>query len=105
ALELGVLDRQVAALGDLPALDRVLLPDLDVALGVPALLLDGPVGGPRQRAEGDVLALLGQADRHRDGDEAEADEAVPDRPHGGPPLSPSRYAAPADPSRVGTRLA
>ena len=85
ALQLRVLDRQVAALRDLPALHRVVGAHLDVAVGVPALLLHGLPRGPREGAEAHVAALLREAHRHRDRDQSEADEAIPDRAHRSPP--------------------
>ena len=74
------------ALRDLPALDDLVTLDLALVHRAPALLLDRRHALAVQRAERDVgLArrrLRGQREPDRDVDQAEADGAVPDRPHG-----------------------
>ena len=80
-LEVGLLDHDELALGELPALDELV--GLDVALveGAPALLLDRRAALAVQRPEGHVLALLRDGEPDRDVDQAEVDGAVPDRAH------------------------
>ena len=80
-LEIGLLDEDVLALGELPALDELV--GLDVALvhGAPPLLLDRRAALAMERAERDVLPLGRQGEPNRDVDEAEADRSVPDGPH------------------------
>ena len=85
-LEIGLLDEDVLALRELPALDELV--GLDVALvhRAPALLLDRRAALPMQGAERDVLPLGREREPDGDVDEAEADRSVPDGAHGEVPV-------------------
>ena len=80
-LEVGLLDEDVLALRELPALDELV--GLDVALvhRAPPLLLDRRAAFAMERAERDVLPLGRESEPDGDVDEAEADRSVPDGPH------------------------
>src|SRR4029079_13880182 len=85
AIEIRVFDHHELAFRDLPALHELVALDLTVVRRAPALLLDRRQALAVQRAERHVglprrrLRCQG----HPDGnvDQAEADGAVPDRPH------------------------
>src|ERR671925_528686 len=65
-----------------PALDQLLRLDVALVQRAVALVLDRRPALAVERAEGDVRALGRDGEPDRDVDQAEADGAVPDRPHG-----------------------
>src|SRR5207244_12065252 len=85
-LEGSVLDDDELALGDLPALDDLVRPDLALVGGAPALLPDRGLALPVERSEADVrlFRLRGRREGQANGDadEAERDGSVPDSAHG-----------------------
>src|SRR5439155_11477220 len=80
-LEIGLLDEHELALRDLPALDELVRLDLAFVERAPPLLLDRRAALAVQRPEGHVAPLGRESEPDRDVDQAEADGAVPDRPH------------------------
>ena len=67
-LELGLLDDDELALRDLPALDELVVRDLAVVLGAPALLLDRGQALAVQQPERDVRLPRGRLGRGREPD-------------------------------------
>src|SRR5262249_39612826 len=80
-LEVGLLDEDVLALRELPALYELVRLAVALVHRDPALLLDRRAALAMERAERDVLPLGREREPHRDVDEAEADGSVPDGPH------------------------
>ena len=80
-LEVGFLDHDELALGELPALDELVGLDIALVERAIALLLDRRSALAVEGAEGRVLALLGDRQPDRDVDEAEVDGSVPDSAH------------------------
>ena len=84
-LEVRILDHHELALGDLPALDDLVRPDLALVGRAPALLPDRGLALPVERAEADVRLLRlrrgRQSQANGDVDEAEGNGSVPDSAH------------------------
>ena len=80
--EIGLLDEDVLALRELPALDELV--GLDVALvnRAPALLLDRRAALAVERAERHVLPLGRESEANGDVDQTKTEGSVPDRAYG-----------------------
>src|SRR4029079_7500987 len=89
-LELAGLDQDVAVLGDLVALDDVLVGDLLAVLGVHALVLDPRAGLARELVKPHALAIERAVQLHGHGDHAEADSSGPHRAGHAPVVPPPR---------------
>jgi predicted nucleotidyltransferase len=77
-----VVDDDVLAFGELPALDELVGLDVALVVRAEALLLDRRAALAVKRPEADVLALLRDGQPDGDVHQAEVDGTVPDRAHG-----------------------